>query len=334
MPSPPARLEEIETADYVCFDDVVSEFFERHPKVTVTADIAAESHLGNVRANNEDHFLVVRRLRGREVLMTSLPRESLPKNDDHAYTLAVADGMGGRDFGELAAFLALKTGWVLGEAEIKWAVRMNDRESDELRRKAEVFFRLIHRVLKEMARQNPQMQGMGTTLTLAYSTGPELFVVHAGDSRAYLHRDGKLQRLTKDHTMAQLLIDSGMAEPGSDLAKRTKRVLTNCLGAGDLSVEVDFIQQDLADGDRLLLCTDGLTDLVDESQILRILESNPDSKNAALALIQAALDKGGRDNVTAVVARYSILPDDREATGLTEILMPVLKSEKKPRQLR
>jgi protein phosphatase len=319
------------TEEFVRFDDVVSQFFERQPNVSVKADIAAESHAGFVRSNNEDHYLAVKRYRGRDVLLTSLPRESLPNNEDYAYTLAVADGMGGRDFGELAAFLALKTGWVLGEAEIKWAVRVNDRESDELRRKAQVFFRLIHKVLKEMARQNPQMTGMGTTLTLAYSTGPELFVLHAGDSRAYLHRDGKLLRLTKDHTMAQLLIDSGMAEPGSELARKTKRVLTNALGAGDLSVEVDFVQQTLADGDRVLLCTDGLTDLVDEAEILKLMEHNPKPKLAAAALVKAALDRGGRDNVTVVVGHYSIEPEERVASGLTEILMPVLKGESKKR---
>jgi protein phosphatase len=188
-------------------------------------------------------------------------------------------------------------------------------------------------VLKEIARQNPTMHGMGTTLTLAYSAGPELFVVHAGDSRAYLHRDGKLRRLTKDHTMAQLLIDAGMAEPDSDMAKKTKRVLTNAIGAGDLSVEVDFVQETLADGDRLLLCSDGLTDMVDEAEILRILEFNPNPKQAALGLVQAALDRGGRDNVTVIVARFRVESALQTSSGITEYLDPVLKDERHQRRL-
>src|SRR5262245_23707496 len=137
MAPPPANNPATSTHEYLSFDDVVSGFFERQPKVAVTAEIAAESHVGKVRTANEDHYLVVRRQRGRQVLLTSLPPESLPNNDEHAYTIAVADGMGGRDFGELAAFLALKTGWVLGEAEIKWTLRVNDREARELRQKAE-----------------------------------------------------------------------------------------------------------------------------------------------------------------------------------------------------
>jgi protein phosphatase len=320
----------VETTDeYVVFDDVVSHFFEHQPSVLVEAEIAARSDAGKVRPNNEDHYLVVKRYRGRKVMLTSLPTESLPNNEDYAYALAVADGMGGRDFGELASFLTLKTAWILGGAEIKWVYRVNDREATELRKKADVFFRLIHKVLKEMARQNPRMSGMGTTLTLAYSAGAELFVIHAGDSRAYLHRDGKLMRLTKDHTMAQLLIDHGITQAGSDLAKKTKRVLTSCLGASELSVSVDFVQQTLADGDRLLLCSDGLTDLVEEPEIERLLEQNPDCEQACATLVQAALDSGGKDNVTVLLARYTIVPMERVSTGLTEVLMPVLRGSRR-----
>jgi protein phosphatase len=327
-----AAISDSDTTDFVRFDDLVGRFFEREPRVPTRAEFAARSDVGKVRKNNEDHYLVVRRYRGREVLHTSLPGASLPNNEDVAYTVAVADGMGGREFGELAAFLALRTGWALGGAEVKWTVRVNTVEAEEFRQKAEVFYRLIHKALKQMASQNPRMAGMGTTLTLAYSTGPELFVMHAGDSRAYLLRGALLTRLTRDHTMAQLLIDSGMAEPGSELANKTKRVLINCLGASELGVDVDFIQHRLEHDDRILLCSDGLTDMIDDDEIGRLLLKNDDPNAACNALVEAAIAAGGKDNVTVVVGRYFVDPEPDSPTGLTALL-PTMK-ESRPRDKR
>ncbi|RDJ93221.1 hypothetical protein B4Q13_23370, partial [Lacticaseibacillus rhamnosus] len=117
--------------------------------------------------------------------------------------LAVADGMGGRNFGEIARLLALRTGWELGGDEIKWSMKMNDNEVDELKRKAEALFRLIDHALHVEARDHPRLAGMGTTFTVCYSTGDELFVVHAGDSRAYRFRGGVLRQLTRDNTLAR-----------------------------------------------------------------------------------------------------------------------------------
>lgn len=321
-----------ETSDFVSFDDLVGRFFEREPRVPMRAEFAARSDVGRVRKNNEDHYLVVRRYRTREILLTSLPVESLPNSEDAVYTVAVADGMGGREFGELAAFLALRTGWALGSAEVKWTVRINSTEAEEFRQKAEVFYRLIHKALKQMAGQNPRMAGMGTTLTLAYSTGPELFILHAGDSRAYLLRGTELTRLTRDHTMAQLLIDSGMAEPGSDLANKTKRVLINCLGASELGVDVDFIQYRLEQGDRIMLCSDGLTDMVDDASIARIMSDKCEPEAACEALVNAANQAGGKDNITVVVGRYSVDEEPGSPSGLTALL-PMIK-DTKPRKPR
>lgn len=325
---------ETETAEYVRFDDLVARFFEREPRLPVRAEFAARTDVGRVRKNNEDHYLVVRRYRGREVLETSVPVESLPNSEDEAYTMAVADGMGGRDFGELAAFLALKTGWALGRAEVKWTVRVNNAETEELRQKAEVLYRLIHKALKQMASQNPRMAGMGTTLTLAYSTGPELFVLHAGDSRAYLLRAGELTRLTRDHTMAQLLIDAGMAEPGSDLANKTKRVLINCLGASEMGVDVDFIHHRIEDDDRIMLCSDGLTDMIDDARITEIMNQHEAPEAVCNALLDAALAAGGKDNVTVVIGRYRVEAEPDSPTGLTSLLPavkgPALRHSKRP----
>jgi protein phosphatase len=295
-----------DTAEYLFLDDLVGRFFETEPRSVVLAEFGARSHPGKVRAVNEDSYLVVRRRRAREVLLSSIPIELLPQAEQVAYSLAIADGLGGEAFGELASFLALRTGWEMGAGEIKWAVKINDRESQELREKAAVLFQKIDRTIHDAARERPTLAGMGTTLTICYITGPELFVMHAGDSRAYLHRGGTLRRLTTDHTQAQKLIDAGLVAPGSPEERKRRHVLTNCLGGPRLNVEVDFDHHRLEDGDRLLLCTDGLTDLAEEREIADLLEHHPVPDDASRALIDLALERGGKDNVTAVVGRFSI----------------------------
>lgn len=294
-----------DTAEFVREERKEAKFFEREPRVQVQVEVAGRSHPGLVRENNEDHFLAVRRTRSREILQTSLPAELLDLSEDHAYTFSVADGMGGRQFGEIASQLALQTGWELGADEIKWTVKMNDREEEELRRKAEVFFTLIDKALYAETRSNPRLAGMGTTLTLCYSTGPELFVMHAGDSRAYLYRKGRLIRLTHDHTMGQVLVDSGIVEADSPVARKMSHVLTNCLGGPDQPVTVDVYHHILEHDDVLLLCTDGLTDMLNDPEIADTLSRHRAPSDAADALLKWALDRGGRDNVTILLARYA-----------------------------
>jgi protein phosphatase len=309
MASPSVR-QLIDTSEYISFDDLVGRFYEAEPRSRVLAEFGARSHPGKVRAVNEDSFMVVRRRRERDVILSSIPVELLPQPEQAAYALAVADGMGGHAFGELASLLALQTGWEMGEDEVKWPVKINDRESTELKEKAAVLFRKIDRTIHEAVAEQPRLAGMGTTLTICYVAGPELFVMHAGDSRAYLHRGGTLQRLTRDHTLAQTLIDAGLAVPGSPEERKRRHVLTNCLGGPKLSVHVDVDHLRLEDGDRLLLCTDGLTDHADDREIADLLERHPAPDDACRALVDFALEGGGKDNVTAVVGRFSFPEPD------------------------
>jgi PPM family protein phosphatase len=300
----------VDTVEYVTVDNKVSRFYESEPRTRVKLEVAGKTHPGLVRPNNEDQYLVVRRYRGREIMTTSLPTELLEAREDHAYVLAVADGMGGQKFGELASLLAMRTGFELGGDEIKWSVRMNAHEVEELRQKAAVFCRLVDESLRAEIRDNPRLEGMGTTLTICYTTGPNLFTIHVGDSRAYLYRQGVLRQITKDHNLGQILVDSGQAEPESPEVLRVRHVLTNCLGGphGGVSADVDHLV--LANGDRVLLCTDGLNDMVPADEIASILGRNTLPKQACEALIQAALNHGGGDNVTVVVGRYEFEDED------------------------
>lgn len=298
---------EQDTGEFIAFDQQVSQFYESEPKIRVKVDVCGKSHPGNKRPNNEDQFLVVKRYRGREVLASSLPQEILVSNEDYAYTLTVADGLGGQNFGELASLLALRTGWELGGDEIKWTVRVNEQETEDLRHKAEVLFRLIDQTLHAEARENPRLTGMATTMTVCYSTGPKLFVMHVGDSRAYIYSGGTLRRLTKDHNLGQVLIDSGVVPPDSPKAKKLQHVLTNVLGGNDKSVEVDVDSCVLSDGDRVLLCSDGLYSELSDEEISQVLEQHPEPDDACQALIDMTLSRPARDNVTVVVARYQFL---------------------------
>jgi protein phosphatase len=296
---------EVDASEYLTFDEMVARFYETEPRIAVRAEFGGRTHPGKVREVNQDQYLVVRRRRVRDVLLTTLPAEMLDQPEQVAYTLSVADGLGGHAFGEMASFLALRTGWELGSGEVKWSLKMNDREANELKRKGDVFFRMIDRELRKASDERPRLRNMGTTLTVCYITGPELFVMHAGDSRAYLYRDGHLRRLTRDHTLAQSMIDAGIVEEGSPAERQSRRILTNCLGGPDPGLDVDVDHHRLATGDCLLLCTDGLTRHVEDAEILGLLERHPIPEDACGALVDLALERGGKDNVTVVVGRFA-----------------------------
>jgi protein phosphatase len=146
---------------------------------------------------------------------------------------------------------------------------------------------------------------MGTTLTAAYSLGLDLFVVHAGDSRTYLWHGGTLQQITKDHTVAQTLFEEGRIEQEELKTHRFRNVLTNYVGNPIDGIDTEMHRVELNVGDRLLLCSDGLSDMVDDEAIEAIMAGSGSPAEACEQLIAAALAGGGKDNVTAVVAYYS-----------------------------
>jgi protein phosphatase len=268
----------------------------------VHARFGALSHPGLVRTRNEDHYFVIERHRGRIVRMTNLPEGYLTSADDIAYLLVVADGIGGAAFGELASMLALRSGWEQGANAIKWTWIITESEIANLKERISLVFQRIHEDLLERARQDPTYAGMGTTLTGAYTVGPDAFIAHVGDSRAYLFHEGILRRLTRDHTRAQDSLDAG--EPVA--SQSWYHTLTNCLGGNGLPLWVEFHHFRLTDDDQLLLCTDGLTDLVADEEIAAVLVRGAPPQEGVQALVQLALARGGRDNVTAILARYEM----------------------------
>jgi protein phosphatase len=144
---------------------------------------------------------------------------------------------------------------------------------------------------------------MGTTLTMAFISGWKLFVMHAGDSRCYLLRGGKLRQLTSDHTVAAELARQGVIRPEDVSHHQFRHVVTSVLGGDESGVEVGVQRADLESGDVLLLCSDGLSDMLSDEQIAAVLLAELDPEQAVRRLVAGANEQGGKDNITAVVAR-------------------------------
>ncbi len=297
-PNPPA-------SDPTQPDDVV-------PPTRVSADVAARSHAGNVREQNEDSYAVFRLGRFLERIASNVPEDAIASSrEESGWLMAVADGLGGHSAGEVASRTALVSMVQLVLRSPRWALRLDDpatREADlqALFERVMGYHAGVHDAVRARAATDASLEGMGTTLTSAYSVGNDLFVMHVGDSRAYLLRDGRLHRITRDHTLAQSYADQGLIPQSEVESHELGHVLTRAMGAGEAHPDVELHHLDLQHDDRLLLCSDGLTRCVPETDIASLLSAFSDSDGACGALVDRALALGGSDNITAVVARYRI----------------------------
>jgi protein phosphatase len=272
----------------------------------VRVDVGALSHPGKVRPNNEDFYLVVRTGRAFQLLLTNLPPGQVPEHhEEKGFGMLVADGMGGMSGGEVAGRLAVTTVVNILLNTPDWIMRAGDAESQRLMRRIARAYQQVDEVLRAEAQANPRLYGMGTTLTLAYSLGADLFLGHVGDSRVYFCRGGELHQLSRDHTYAQALVAAGALRPEEAATSRLRHVLTNALGGTGEHAKVEVQQAQLHDGDQVLLCTDGLTDMVEDAAIGAVLRQAGTAQEACQALVDRALEKGGRDNITVVLARYT-----------------------------
>ena len=227
-------------------------------------------------------------------------------SDEDGYLMMVADGMGGAAAGERASALAVESVEKFALNTLKWFFHLGKADESALVSELRKGLELADKALIEEAEADYRFNGMGTTLTMAYSVGEDLYIVHAGDSRAYLFRDGRLEQVTSDHTLVQLLVSGGVLSAEAAKTHARRNIVTNVLGGPSPGVHAEIHKVKVADGDILLLCSDGLTEPVTDLQITQVLERMGDPKEAALELVGLALDQGGPDNVTAVVSRYSV----------------------------
>jgi protein phosphatase len=211
---------------------------------------------------------------------------------------AVADGMGGAQAGEVASKLA--------------AAALEESDPGSLSG-AEKLVSLIHeanRRVYERASSDPTTSGMGTTMTVALVEGMQVTLAHVGDSRAYRVRDGSLEQLTEDHSLVNELLKSGKLSPDEAEVHPQRSVITRAVGT-DPDVEVDAFVVEASEGDIFLLCSDGLTDMVEDDAILDTIERHRDDLDRATkSLVSAANQGGGEDNITVIAFRIAADGDE------------------------
>jgi PPM family protein phosphatase len=273
--------------------------------MTIVLEHAGKTDIGRVRKNNEDQFLIADLVKQLHVAQSSLTNAHMGtwKTSSIGYLLVVADGMGGNAGGEIASGLAVETiSWYVART-MPWFYRYQDGREKELEAELVAAVEVCQQTVAD-AGANSRFNGMGTTLTMAYVLWPRLYVVHAGDSRCYLRREGKFVRMTKDHTVAQKAIDEGLLTAEQVKSTVLGNTLWNCIGGGTAGVSPDVYHASLRPGDEVLLCTDGLTRKLSDDTIRDVLKQSETSQIAANALVEAANEAGGEDNITVVVARF------------------------------
>ena len=278
--------------------------------VSATAEITfgAQTHRGVTRTLNEDHYLVVRLGRSQETVLTSLPDEMLSRRfDEYGYAMIIADGMGASGSGEAASRLALVTLDHLITHFSRWNLRIDEHIAREIMARAERFYRHVDGTITAQRRNGAPTNGQ-TTLTAAFGAGHDLFFAHVGHSRAYLFRGQQLLRLTRDHTLARHHSRSVATAPLVDVnagARDLAHILTDTIGmAGTTGPAIDIERLFVGDGDRVLVCTNGLTDAIDEDTIADVLGSSQSPNDMCRALVDLAAARGGEDDTTVIVGHY------------------------------
>jgi PPM family protein phosphatase len=274
------------------------------PPPTLTVKAFGITDRGKVRPTNEDQFLIAELTKAMRVWQTSLPEPKLQVSEEHAHLFLVADGMGGHRAGERASALAVVAIEQFTLNTFKWFFGSNNTEAQKvLAQFQSAFSQADASILKEAA-EHPELSGMGTTVTMAFHVGSQLCVVHVGDSRAYLYRDRALHQLTQDHTLMADMVRSGALRPDQVAGHGLRHVITNVVGGQELGVDVEARAFELQAGDRLLLCSDGLTEMVTNEAIAATLNAEPVPEVAAKKLLAQANDGGARDNITLVIVQF------------------------------
>ncbi len=280
-----------------------------HQDVVVRVETSGLSDRGRRREGNEDHFLIAQIERTWRTVQTNMPADALPSSATESVTAQiVADGMGGVVGGEVASRTAIGTFVDIVLRTPNLILRLDPQSSqDVLTRMAARFAQITH-ALEAAVQRDPTLAGMGTTMTLVVNFRADLLVAHVGDSRAYLYRQGRLERLTRDQTMVQALVEKGVITPDEMAVHPMRHQLSGVLGTKGKPIDVELHFIGLEDGDQVLLCTDGLTEMVPEAMIADALATAPTAEAACVQLVELANRRGGKDNVTAVVSRYQIAP--------------------------
>jgi protein phosphatase len=231
---------------------------------------------GRTRSNNEDSVAV----------------------DEPAALAVLADGMGGYNAGEVASGMA--TSFICSELG-RWLHEAAPQVTDvDVRRAMDICVDNANRAIFNAANSNPQYNGMGTTLVIGVFRGGRLLLGHIGDSRGYRWRDGRLTQLTRDHSLLQEQIDAGLLTPEQAALSNNRNLVTRAVGVEDIVLLETHLHAVQAN-DWYMMCSDGLSDMLDDSAIAEVLSQHNTLDNAANALVEAANGAGGRDNIAVIL---------------------------------
>lgn len=263
---------------------------------------------GKVREVNEDQFLIAELSKSMLIQQTSLTIEDETRKfgSSQGTLLLVADGMGGHAAGDRASAVAVETLMRYVLNFMPWFLGLDAEHEDDLFDELKSAVVKCQEKIDAAAAAQPDRAGMGTTLTMAYLYWPRAYVVHVGDSRCYLRRGDELEQITRDHTVAQKLVEEGKLEPEEAETSRYSSILWNALGGTTADVSSEVYKTKLEPGDTVLLCTDGLTKHVEDTKLLKFLTMQKDAEEICRGLVDAANDAGGTDNITTVLARFRV----------------------------
>lgn len=268
----------------------------------VTIDAYGLTDVGKVRKANEDHFLVVDINRTVDMRCGSLSPDALINRigTSSAHLLAVADGVGGGPDGDVASerTSAAVLSYVGGTA-----ICFNGLDADREHELLGALENTVQKVHDELVSEtgSPNVKSPATTLTLVLLVWPRAYLIHVGDSRAYVRRRGRVQALTRDQTFGEYMVAAGAWSDEQATKFRTAETLASAIGGSEMTPTVGLI--DLEPGDSLMLCTDGLTKHVEFERIEEVLAMPVDAKAMVETLVSDALSAGGSDNVSVIVAR-------------------------------
>lgn len=244
----------------------------------MTFEFFSTTDTGRARTNNEDSVAL----------------------DESSALAVLADGMGGYNAGEVASGMA--TSFIRSELG-RWLHQAATNATDsDVRRAMDICVDNANRAIFNAANSNPQYAGMGTTLVVAVFRENRLLVGHVGDSRCYRLRGGRLQQITRDHSLLQEQIDAGLITPEQAAYSANKNLVTRAVGVED-TVLLETHLHEAQVGDIYLMCSDGLSDMLDDSTIAQLLQMYESLEDAGAALIEAANEAGGKDNIAVILAR-------------------------------
>lgn len=271
------------------------------PVASVQVDASGLTDVGRKRKVNEDHFVIVSLRKAAEIRQTNVSDSRVFErlHGREALLFVVADGVGGRVGGAIASETAVTSlvEYLADAAGFVYSLD-TDREHEFLERLESAVRQTHQRIFAEGGGRG---QGMATTLTMAVLIWPRAYLLHVGDSRAFYLRKGRLKQLTRDQTTGEYMVSAGAWTEEQASKAPMASTLVSALGGDELTVAVGLV--DLQPGDVVLLCTDGLTRHVPDERIAEVLGQAADSESACRELVSDALDAGGSDNITVVVAR-------------------------------